>query len=674
MFLLLSSLALAVPVEMNHQGRLVDSGGVGLTGSHMLTFRIHDASTGGNVLWSEIAVANFDNGYYSIQLGQNTALDSTVLEQYPLWMEVQVDGNAPMTPRYGLSSVPFAFVSEVAEVAKTVEGYVDATEVAVNGTTVIDSNGNWVGPGMSNGGGNPDWTDVQNRPAGLDDGDDDSFANISCTSGEGLAYNGSGWTCVSLVGSFSDLSNIPSGLSDGDDDTLAGISCSSGEIIQWSGSSWVCSTPSAGGTSLTESDVENYVTNDPINLSSNSMMNGAILATQDDLSSMDWTDIQNKPVGLDNGDNDILGDLSCSAGETISFDGSDWVCVSSTVDFNNLSNIPSDLTDGDNDTLGALICSEGEVAVYSESVGGWVCGSNGGSSGSSIPNIIGQSDGGFAYTSLDTPEGFPNNNEYGFVSARAVGDAITINTFSLDLNITHEDMGEVTVILTSPEGTAITVYDGNHPGQANFNGNLGWDNAFFEGTLYSFYGEDPQGVWTLKVVDKLGTGDGGTDSNGTLEEWTLRLNEDWDGELFVGDNITVQEEVHVRGKMYVEYGAELIFLNTDGEETFKIASEDGKVTIGGTAGGSLVDNEEFIPQVFWVTGTETSTSGCWGHSNTTSATCPSGSSIITGRCNHVQGSFGSWTTNALSGETWQCRIYGCSATAQPRALCMNVSE
>ena len=144
MLFLLTSLALAVPVEMNHQGRLVDSSGIGLTGSHMLTFRVHDASTGGNVLWSEIAVANFDNGYYSIQLGQNTPLDSTVLEQYPLWMEVQVDGNAPMTPRYGLSSVPFAFVSEVAEVAKTVEGYVDATEVAVNGTTVIDSSGNWV--------------------------------------------------------------------------------------------------------------------------------------------------------------------------------------------------------------------------------------------------------------------------------------------------------------------------------------------------------------------------------------------------------------------------------------------------------------------------------------------------------------------------------------------------
>ena len=63
MFYLLSSLALAVPTEMNHQGRLTDASGVGLQGTQVLTFRIHDAETGGNLQWSEVVAADFDNGY-----------------------------------------------------------------------------------------------------------------------------------------------------------------------------------------------------------------------------------------------------------------------------------------------------------------------------------------------------------------------------------------------------------------------------------------------------------------------------------------------------------------------------------------------------------------------------------------------------------------------------------
>ena len=568
MFYLLSSLALAVPTEMNHQGRLTDASGVGLQGTQVLTFRIHDAETGGNLQWSEVVAADFDNGYYSVLLGQNTILDTELFEQYPLWLEIQLGGGSPMTPRHEILSTPYSFVSEIAEVANSVEGYVDATEVAVNGTTVIDSSGNWVGPSISSSGVNPDWTDVQNRPSGLDDGDDDSFANISCSSGEGLAYNGSGWACVSLVGDFSDLSNIPSGLSDGDDDTLAGISCATGEIVEWSGSAWVCTTQSTG-TTLTESDVENYVTNDPINLSSNSMMNGAILATQDDLSAMDWTDIQNRPVGLDDGDDDSFADISCGAGETISFDGSDWVCVSSTVDFADIANVPADLVDGDDDTLAALICAEGEVAVYSETVGGWICGPNGGASGSSIPNVIGESDGGEVYSNIDTttPVAVPDNNFSGFTSALYISNSHTISTMSIDLNITHQEMGDLTVILTAPSGTAVTLLDGDFAGQADFNGNLGWDNPINGGDLYSFYGEDTVGTWTLQIIDNVAS------NIGTLDGWTVRFNEEWDGELFVGDNLIVQNTASVRGELRADYGADFVMTNTDGEETLRLDAE-----------------------------------------------------------------------------------------------------
>ena len=44
--LFLTQNALAVPVQMNHQGRLSDTTGVGLTGSHLLTFTLYDQETG----------------------------------------------------------------------------------------------------------------------------------------------------------------------------------------------------------------------------------------------------------------------------------------------------------------------------------------------------------------------------------------------------------------------------------------------------------------------------------------------------------------------------------------------------------------------------------------------------------------------------------------------------
>jgi hypothetical protein len=43
------------------------------------------------------------------------------------------------------------------------------------------------------------------------------------------------------------LTSVPAGLNDGDDDTLANLSCNKNQIAQWNGSNWKCSTVSSGG-------------------------------------------------------------------------------------------------------------------------------------------------------------------------------------------------------------------------------------------------------------------------------------------------------------------------------------------------------------------------------------------------------------------------------------------
>ena len=146
---------------------------------------------------------------------------------------------------------------------------------------------------------------------------------------------------------------------------------------------------------------------------------------------------------------------------------------------------------------------------------------------------LGESDGGEFYSSLDTPLSIPDDVITGITSARYIATATTITTLSLELDVTHPDMAEVTVVLTSPSGTALTIYDGNDAGVANFSRNIGWDAAFNSGNLYSFFGESTDGTWTMNVYDT------GAGNSGSLDGWTLRFNEGHDGELFVGNQLTV---------------------------------------------------------------------------------------------------------------------------------------
>ena len=59
----------AVPLQVTHQGRLLDSSGASVTGVHILSFKIYDDETAGIQLWSENQVVAFNNGYYSVILG-----------------------------------------------------------------------------------------------------------------------------------------------------------------------------------------------------------------------------------------------------------------------------------------------------------------------------------------------------------------------------------------------------------------------------------------------------------------------------------------------------------------------------------------------------------------------------------------------------------------------------
>ena len=276
--LLLIHLSHAVPLQFNHQGRLLDLAGEPITGEHELVFRIYDEATNGTVQWQEILQTEFVNGYYSVNLGEdeeNNALDSSILANYPLWIELTIDSDT-MEPRYPMQSVPY---SRIAGVAESVEGgTVNADEVSIHNDLVIDSDRNWVG--------------------------------------EPISWN--------------DLSDIPEELTDGDENTQ-----------------------------LSETEVEGYITNESIDLAAGSSVSGhAILTTADTLSPM-WNDINARPPGLDDGDDDT----QLSEGQVEGFITNDAIDFSVAPTVAGLDIVTTDL----------ISCSTGDLLIWDGTLGGWFC-------------------------------------------------------------------------------------------------------------------------------------------------------------------------------------------------------------------------------------------------------------------------------------------------------------
>lgn len=314
----------AVPLQLTQQGRVLDNNGAAVSGSNDLTFRIYDSSTGGSIYWSETITINFTNGYYAVVLGSdeiNNPLDSSVLSLYPLYLEVQLNSNTPMSTRYAINSAPYAQMAGNAEVADSIDGgTVNATEVSINSNQVIDGTGSWVGQPIT-----VDWNNIDPNtiPSYIADGDDNT--QLSETEVENYVTN----AAINL-GTGSQVAGQDIVTTATDSDTLAGLSCSTGEIAGWNGSAWTCVSDST----LDSAGLATLLSSNGYNLNVGTTIGGqAILST----------------------DNDTLASLNCLDGEFARWDAliSQWYC--------------------DSDSLEQLNCQDGEVVTYSSSSGGWVC-------------------------------------------------------------------------------------------------------------------------------------------------------------------------------------------------------------------------------------------------------------------------------------------------------------
>ena len=137
LFFLLQS-AFAVPQQLSQQGRLLDATGTPVEGTQNLTFSVYDSTISNTPLWAETITVLFTNGFYATMLGTDTSnpLDSDLLAQEPLYLELQINNDSPLQPRHKLGGVPYARRSDIA--TNVDGGTINASEISINGN-VVDS-------------------------------------------------------------------------------------------------------------------------------------------------------------------------------------------------------------------------------------------------------------------------------------------------------------------------------------------------------------------------------------------------------------------------------------------------------------------------------------------------------------------------------------------------------
>src|SRR5437016_6017510 len=98
-----------------YQGRLTNTGGVPLSGSYSLTFKLYNVSSGGAALWTETQPITATNGLFNVLLGDTTPISQSILSSNSsLWLGITVGADAEMTPRAQLGSVPYALQANYA--------------------------------------------------------------------------------------------------------------------------------------------------------------------------------------------------------------------------------------------------------------------------------------------------------------------------------------------------------------------------------------------------------------------------------------------------------------------------------------------------------------------------------------------------------------------------------
>ena len=492
--------------------------------------------------------------------------------------------------------------------------------------------------------------------------------------------------------SWSSLSGVPTGFSDGVDDdnqltsaqvlsyvtgtslnlangsTVGGQAISSGahtSSLPWSGITGIPADLADGDGILTEAQVEAYITNQSIALASNSTMGGSVIATMADIGSggVSWSGITGIPADIADGDQDTITttlDWNAITGIPADIADGDQDTITTTLDWNVITGVPTDLADGDD------VLTEGQVETFvtnqaiNIAAGSTIDGAAIATEGNLGDTLfVGSVVPGTTYQSTDTPIVIPDNNPTGISSTFFVASSasIAIEKFTVDVNITHPDVGEISITLHSPQGSSILIYDGADAGQTNLIGNIDRAIDMATGSIWDLYGETTgggTGIWRLEVVDSA------AGNAGTLTSWSLNINETWTGDMFVGSSIASEGDISTTGDVNIMMGSDLVMSDTGGNETLRIDGQTGTITTA--VGSGIVTPGQFYQRNGSYSGYDTTVS------------CDDANDLVISGGNHSGHTYAWYLAQSYpsSSNSWKCSRHTTSGSGTCYAICLSV--
>lgn len=232
-----------VPGFVPVQGHLADAEGTAVDGEVSVVLRLYADEGGGslNELWASTRTVTVENGSFTVYLGTDQPLDLSIFGENASVMLGMTFGEDTEMPLIEIGSVPYAAYCEYSADAATVAGMAPGELGPLAGLSCTDGQVATYQGGV--------WGCAESVT--LTETEVDQYvANNDYVVSSSLA-------AVATSGAYSDLSGIPADIADGDDDSLAALSCSSGQVAQWTGAAWSCADVTA----------PNYTASAPIQIS-----------------------------------------------------------------------------------------------------------------------------------------------------------------------------------------------------------------------------------------------------------------------------------------------------------------------------------------------------------------------------------------------------------------------
>jgi hypothetical protein len=98
-----------------------------------VVFAFYDAPDAPVPVWSELHTITFDQGYFSVDLGELAPVDKPVFDGAARYLGITVGDDPEMVPRAKIASVPYALQ------ASNVAGDITPNSISIGGRLVIDS-------------------------------------------------------------------------------------------------------------------------------------------------------------------------------------------------------------------------------------------------------------------------------------------------------------------------------------------------------------------------------------------------------------------------------------------------------------------------------------------------------------------------------------------------------